>query len=126
MEIMIDECRVSSATIRNWEKLNTNTSGRLASRANKRKSKKRILPLEYISNKNNVSFVQSILDFIDESDIDIFSAIISLGVSLLVKNGLYNKPHVVAVLKEYANITIIDKLSTIKLPDDEFVKEAIF
>ncbi len=120
MEIMIDECRVSSATIRNWEKLNTNTSGRLASRANKRKSKKRILPLEYISNKNNVSFVQSILDFIDESDIDIFSAIISLGVSLLVKNGLYNKPHVVAVLKEYANITIIDKLSTIKLPDDEF------
>ena len=33
---------ISDATLRNWEKLNTGTNGRLTTRANKRKSKKRV------------------------------------------------------------------------------------
>ena len=79
---------VSDATARNWEKLNTKSDGRLTTRANKRKSKKRLLPLEYINNKNNVSFVQKTLDYIDDNRLDIMSSIFSLGISLLKRERL--------------------------------------
>ena len=111
---------VSNATVKNWEKLNTKTNGRLTTRANKRKSKKRVLPLEYISNKNNISFVQNMLNYIDENGIDIMSAIFSLGISLLKNAQIYKKRHVVKVLNEYSDIAIIDELSNARLPNDEF------
>ena len=111
---------ISDATARNWEKLNTKSNGRLTTRANKRKSKKRVLPLEYISNKNNVSFVQKTLDYIDDNRLDIMSAIFSLGISLLKRERLYEKQHVATVLSEYADISIIDELVAVNLPNDEF------
>lgn len=111
---------ISDATARNWEKLNTKSDGRLTTRANKRKSKKRVLPLEYISNKNNVSFVQKTLDYIDDNRLDIMSAIFSLGISLLKRERLYEKQHVATVLSEYADISIIDELAAVNLPNDEF------
>ena len=111
---------ISDATLKNWGKLNTKTVGRLTNRANKRKSKKRILPLEYISNKNNIAFVQNTLDYIDENNIDIMSAIFSLGISLLKKANIYNRQHVANFLEEYADITVIDKLAVTDLPTDEF------
>ena len=111
---------ISDATARNWGKLNTKSDGRLTTRANKRKSKKRVLPLEYISNKNNVSFVQKTLDYIDDNRLDIMSAIFSLGISLLKRERLYEKQHVATVLSEYADISIIDKLVAVNLPNDEF------
>lgn len=111
---------ISAATLRNWEKLSTKSTGRLTTRANKRKSKKRILPLEYFSNRDNVSFVQNTLDYIDEHDIDIFSAIFSLGISLLKKNDLYDKQYVASVLSDYADVAIISDLSNYILPSDEF------
>lgn len=111
---------ISDATARNWEKLNTKSDGRLTTRANKRKSKKRVLPLEYISNKNNVSFVQKTLDYIDDNRLDIMSAIFSLGISLLKRERLYEKQHVATVLSEYADISIIDELVAVNLPNDEF------
>lgn len=111
---------ISDATLRNWEKLKTKSTDRLTTRANKRKSKKRVLPLEYISNKSNISFVQSTLDYIDDNDIDIMSAILSLGTSLLKKNGIYNKRHVSTVLSDYSDIAIIDELSNSDIPNDEF------
>ena len=111
---------ISTATIRNWEKLNTKTTGRLTTRANKRRSKKRVLPVEYITNKSNITFVQSILDYIDENDIAILPAIYSLGINLLKKYNIYQKQHVKNVLAEYAKITVIDKLSESYLQTDEF------
>ena len=111
---------ISDATARNWEKLNTKSDGRLTTRANKRKSKKRVLPLEYISNKNNVSFVQKMLDYIDDNRLDIMSSIFSLGISLLKRERLYEKQHVATVLSEYADISIIDELVAVNLPNDEF------
>lgn len=111
---------ISDATARNWGKLNTKSDGRLTTRANKRKSKKRVLPLEYISNKNNVSFVQKTLDYIDDNRLDIMSAIFSLGISLLKRERLYEKQHVATVLSEYADISIIDELVAVNLPNDEF------
>lgn len=111
---------VSNSTIRNWRKLNTQSAGRLTTRANKRKSRRRILPLEYISDKNNVMLIQNTLNYIDENNTDIMSAIFSLAINLLKKNHIYEKPHVTHVLKEYTNIKIIDNLSSTDLPTNEF------
>lgn len=111
---------ISNATIRNWGKLHTQSTGRLTTRANKRKSKKRILPAEYISDKDNVAFIQTTLDYIDENSTDIMSAIFSLGINLLKKKNLYEKPHVTSVLDEYTDIEIIDDLSSTDLPTNEF------
>ena len=111
---------ISNATLVNWEKLNTKTAGRLTTRANKRKSKKRVLPMEYISNKDNIAFVQNILDFLDENSVDISSAILSLGISLLKRENIFNHRHVADVLEEYTDITVIDELVAANLPTDEF------
>lgn len=111
---------ISDATLRNWGKLNTKTTGRLTTRANKRKSKKRVLPMEYISNKDNIAFVQNTLDYIDENNIEITSAILSLGISLLKRENLYTCRHVADVLEEYTDIVVIDELVSFNLPTDEF------
>lgn len=111
---------ISDATLRNWEKLNTKATDRLKTRANKRKSKKRVLPLEYISNKDNIAFIQGMLDYIDEHEVDIMSVIFSLGISLLKGYNIYEKQHVASVLSEYADIAIIGDLSSVDLPTDEF------
>lgn len=122
MNVLSDskEYGVSEATVRNWERLNTKFTERLITRANKRKSPKRILPLEYISNKDNISLVQKTLDYIDENGIDIMSAIFSLGISLLKQAKIYEKLHVTKVLNEYSDLQIIEELSNASLPNDEF------
>lgn len=60
------------------------------------------------------------LDYIDEHNADIISAIFSLGISLLKQNGIYQKQHVASVLGEYSDIDIIGDLSNFDLPIDEF------
>lgn len=119
-DLGITQYGISYATIRNWRKLNVKSTDRLTTRANKRRSKRRVIPLEYVSNKENIAFVRTILDYIDENSIDIMSAILSLGISLLKNAGIYKKKHVVATLSDYSDIPIIDSLVTIVLPDDEF------
>ena len=111
---------VSDATIRNWKKLNTLSTERLTTRANKRQSKKRVIPMEYLTDKENNFFIQNILDYLDENNIDIMSAVFSLGINLLKKNKIYEKPHVINVLNEYANIAIIHELLIGDLPTNEF------
>lgn len=111
---------ISYATLRNWEKLNSASSERLTKRANKRKSKKRVIPLEYFSNKTNVTFVIDILDYIDKTNASIESVIFSLGVSLLNKTGIYCKKHVQKVLNDYSDIATIKNLLSVDLPDDEY------
>lgn len=111
---------VSDATLRNWGKLNTRASERLTSRANKRKSKKRVLPLEYISSKENVAFLQNTLDYIDENNLDILSVIFSLGICLLKRAKIFEKQHVTSALSEYTDVSIVDELTTVYLPENEF------
>lgn len=111
---------ISEATVRNWKKLNTKSTDRLTTRANKRKSVRRVIPLEYVSNKKNIAFVQTVLEYIDENSIDIMSTILSLGISLLQNAGIYKKRHVATTLNEYSDIPIIDDLVTVILPNDEF------
>jgi len=111
---------ISSATVYNWTRLKTNAENRLTKRANKRQSKKRVLPLEYVSNNKSIALVQSILDYIDENNIEILPAILSLGIDLLKKNNIYDKQHVADVLCEYSNVMVIDELTKVSLPNDEF------
>ncbi|MBQ6417122.1 MAG: N-6 DNA methylase [Synergistaceae bacterium] len=120
LQCSLTDYGISDATLRNWEKLKTQSNGRLTTRANKRKSRKRVLPLEYISNKNNISFVQSTLDYIDDNGIDIMSAILSLGTSLLRRNSIYDKHHVSTALRDYSDVTVVDELSNYDIPNDEF------
>ncbi len=110
---------VSNATIRNWKRLNVNTDGKLETRANKRNSKKRVLPIEYFSNKENVAMIQDLLGFIEIEKIEIASAVLSLSVNLLLKAGLYGKSHVTTVLSEYNDIAIVQEIVDIRLPEDE-------
>ncbi len=111
---------ISSATVYNWTRLKTNAENRLTKRANKRQSKKRVLPLEYVSNDKSIALVQSILDYIDDNNIEILPAILSLGIDLLKKNNIYDKQHVADVLCEYSNVMVIDELTKVSLPNDEF------
>ncbi|OUO94303.1 TaqI-like C-terminal specificity domain-containing protein [Cloacibacillus sp. An23] len=111
---------VSDATVRNWEKLKTTLIGRLTTRANKRKSQKRFIPLEYNCNKDNIPFVQGILEYIDANNLDIMSSMYSLGISLLNNAKIYNKQHVKSTLKEYEYVDVVDELTRLKIPDDEF------
>lgn len=110
---------ISNATLRNWTKLHTHSVGRLEKRANKRASKRRVLPVEYFSNTDNIPFVQSLLDIIDENGYYISSVALSLGLNLLERAELTQKKHVVVSLEEYSDIPIIDELICAKLPDDE-------
>lgn len=66
-------------------------SERLTTRANKRNSRKRILPLEYIRDKSNTGFIRYILDYTDNSRLSIDSVLLTLGITLLKKSGLFRK-----------------------------------
>lgn len=111
---------ISEATVRNWEKLSVTPTDRLQSRANKRHSVKRILPLEYFCNKGNILFVNEALDYIDEHDIDIKNFLFSLGISLLKKANLLCKKHVIEVLNEYDYVVIDNIVESLSVPDNEF------
>lgn len=113
---------ISRATARNWQRLHTPAADRLTARANKRKSGKRVLPLEYFRNKENALFVQNTLDEIDRHPCwDIMSVFFSLAIALLKSAGIYEKPHVLSVLSEYdKTASRYEALTTALLPQDEF------
>lgn len=110
---------ISNATKRNWERLNTDTEGRLESRANKRNSRKRILPVEYFSDKKNISAIQELLSRIDRENIEIESVILSIGINLLKKAGIYGKDHVMYSLDEYKDIPVLDDMTEMEIPENE-------
>lgn len=111
---------ISCATIRNWNRLNTKADGRLTKRANKTDSRKKILPREYFSDENNIYAVKSISDLIDENNFEILGAIFSLCINFLADNGVLNKSHVQKFLADYKQIKIIDSMTKIFLPKNEF------
>lgn len=111
---------ISNATMRNWIKLKTSLPGRLETRANKRASKRRVLPLEYFCNKDNIVFVQNLLNTVDEQKYDISSVVLSLGINLMTQRKIIQKCHVQNVLSDYSNIDVIDDLTHVDLPDDEY------
>ncbi|MGN0803959.1 MAG: N-6 DNA methylase [Candidatus Coproplasma sp.] len=109
---------LSYATVRNWSRLNSDKTGRLSSRANKRLSTKRITPTEYFSNCNNITDIQGIATTILEKGYSIADSIFSLAINLLSRENILNHPHVQKVLNEY-KLECYTDLKNIKLPCDE-------
>ena len=119
----VEEARqfgISNSTERNWTKLNSEVSGKLTTRANKRKSQKRIFPVEYLSNPENIAFLQQILQAIENDQESVFSIIYTLAVVLLKENGILEKQNVVEILAEYSDTKVVEKLLPVSLPKDEF------
>lgn len=108
----------SFATARNWSRLNVDTSSKLTTRANKRLSKKTIMPMEYFSNNNNISIVSEILTFVNEHNLDTSSVIYTLAIKQLEIAGIYNLQHVQNVIQNY-HYTINQGLYQFSIPNDE-------
>lgn len=109
---------ISLATARNWSRLNVDITSKLTTRANKRLSKKIILPMEYFSNNNNFSFVSEILTFINENNLDALSVVYTIAIKLLKSAGIYDLPHVQKVIKDYS-CTLNQDLYQFSIPYDE-------
>lgn len=106
--VLCNSTIISDTTIRNWERLGLSHSNRLTSRANKRMSKKRIIPAEYFSKPNNVAFAQKIIDFVDANDIEIKSVIRSLAILVIESEGLSSKDNVKRILEEVKDWGSVD------------------
>lgn len=77
--------------MKNWKKLNTNIDGRLISRANKLMSTRRVEPVEYMLNPGNIVSIRTLVDYIEENNVSIQAALLSLGINLLKAHGLCHK-----------------------------------
>lgn len=109
---------ISDTTKRNWDKLKPSKEEKLTTRANKLMSKKRILPVEYFSNRDNVTAVIQLLDLVLLNHWSYGDVLYSLGLNLLSTAGILNESHVRHVLGEYG-CCVIPQLQTRKLPGDE-------
>ncbi len=109
---------ISTATRQNWKKLNTDTKTRLTTRANKTKSRKKFIPVEYFTNQDNRGFVQEIVRMIDENRWDIDQSLYTIGMVLLKQCGIDEKEHVRRVMEGF-QITEIPELSGLSVPFDE-------
>lgn len=98
------------ATQNNWKKLNKSEKNKLTSRANKRLSLKKIIPVEYISDKEDYNKIIKILNFIDNKNWKIEDIIYSLAINMIKINNLDNKKNVNHFLKEYSVFNVIDEL----------------
>lgn len=116
---------ISDATARNWRKLNPNVDGKLTSRANKRLSKKSVLPVEYFLNKENVAVIQRFVNFCKENKYEIGDVMFSVGMNLLSRSSRCKTAdeHRSASQKIVASLRldckIISEILDFQLPEDE-------
>lgn len=109
---------ISTATKRNWEKLNTDSTNKLKARANKLLSTKTIIPVEYFSNIDNYEKICKIIEIISNNKIGIFDAIYSIALNLLDKAKILGKSHIQQVLNDYTAKSN-DELFNYTYPEDE-------
>lgn len=109
---------ISEATRRNWNRLNPDESLRLTKRANKKRSAKKIVPVEYFSNKDNQFVVSDILSLTDDSEFSITDILCSAAENLFNCKGILGSSSVQKVLSQYS-YTKIESIINSKLPQDE-------
>src|SRR5699024_4055871 len=81
---------ISLATANNWKRLNVkNVSERLKSRANKSRSEKKFIPMEYLSNRENIQVITDILKYIETEELSMGEVLHSLGINLLLQNAVH-------------------------------------
>lgn len=116
---------VSEATIRNWHKLGVSTTvGKLVSRANKKLSTARIIPVEYFDNKLNISNIATIAEKLVGKYSDIGSVLFTLGLKLLEKNKIITGVNIAKnpIIHKFINncpYTYITELNIDDFPQDE-------
>lgn len=116
---------ISDATARNWRKLNPNIGEKLTSRANKRLSKKSVLPVEYFLNKENVAVIQRFVDSCKEKKYKIGDVMFSVGMNLLSKSSRRQivETHCSASQKIVASLhldcQLIPEILDYQFPEDE-------
>ncbi|MDR2547211.1 MAG: N-6 DNA methylase [Lachnospiraceae bacterium] len=119
------EVIISKATQKNWARLNVSCHPeRLTKRANKTNSRKKILPLEYFSDANNLPIINALLDEINCCGADIFSAMYSIVLNCFNCIGIADgtkadKKNVQDFISEYSCHTLIKSLISSKLPINE-------
>ena len=93
-----EETTASASTLRNWRRLGANPDGRLTARANKTRSTKRRVPVEYLANRANVEFIKRFVEFVDANGVPLRDALGALALALLRERRLVDKSNVVDVL----------------------------
>lgn len=114
------ETEISAATVRNWQRLGTAPDNRLTSRANKKRSLKRIIPSEYLRHRETENILQGFLLIADKYHVSAENAVYSLCVNFLRQKGIFHLPHVKRVMAEYQNFSYIDELRELVIPENEF------
>ncbi|MDR3306718.1 MAG: N-6 DNA methylase [Endomicrobium sp.] len=108
---------ISNATKRNWNKLSISSDKKeLSSGANKRFSKKTIIPKENFDTSNNIQQVQILIEKIKASAYDIDDVLFSLGVNLLKSRKAITE-NIDNLRNEY-KLLEIDEFIKYKLPDE--------
>lgn len=110
---------ISDATARNWARLNPQRKEKLTTRANKRLSKKQIVPVEYFTDQNNIAFVQQLIGWMDDRSWDMKRVLYSVAVKMLQDKGILHAAHVQSVMREF-DLEAIPELSCLELPADEW------
>ena len=116
------EHNISLATARNWQRLNVASQNKLKTRANKTRSDKNIIPLEYFSYKENIALITDLINFIQSNHYAIDSVLYSLSINLLNKKNILQKQYVKQVLQDYYqqfNAKKIEILIKYSLPKQE-------
>ncbi len=111
---------ISDATRRNWHRLAVvDQAERLQKRANKTRSSRFIIPLEYLSSRRNLPVLQQLLSRIRQERMPLPDVLFSLGRNLLRQKQILERPHVQAAL-ESCQRKSIPELESCPLPEDEF------
>lgn len=90
---------ISDATRRNWDRLSVNTDGKLKSRANKQKSLKKIIPVEYLAYTNKIKLIERISELYKENSTP--EVIYNIAVNLLQIEGIFNRQSVQELLLDF-------------------------
>ena len=107
--------KISKATEYNWKKLNSDSKEKLAKRANKTQSKKRIVATNYLDDSKANTLLKNVL----EVDSSLENIMYTLAYSALSKNGLLQKHHVQVFLQKYSHLEQV----SIDIPEDTWNSE---
>ena len=111
------ELKVSSGTLKNWERLSTKSDGRLSSRANKTNSNKRFVPVEKCS-KHVEKWVLSLIHSVLVCQYDIESVLYSIIMKLFKIHGVGSKGIYGRFCREYSEIELVDDIFRLNIPND--------
>lgn len=109
---------ISDATERNWKRLRSHSDRKLISRANKTRSTRTVVPMEYFTDHGNIGTIVSLCDTVKAHGWKVEDAVYSIGIHLLDRIGIIGRSHVKAVLSEY-DWQVIEEVRNYPLPTNE-------